>query len=48
MVFSQSRIIRGKKKGPDLAVWACKSTLSGMEETSGGMKKSRVHAMISV
>ena len=29
MFFSQSNIIVGKKKGPDLAVWACKSTLRG-------------------
>jgi hypothetical protein len=27
MVFSQPDIIKGKKKDPDLAVWAYKSTL---------------------
>jgi hypothetical protein len=27
MVFSQPDIIKGKKKGPDLAIWAYKSTL---------------------
>jgi hypothetical protein len=41
MFFSQSNIIVGKKKGPDLAVWAYKSTLRGVEETTSAKIQNR-------